>query len=246
VNAYLFYTAPPGQRRLYSPSQITRAEAKMGLSRKAGSTTAMQAKLPRNIMKRWQFWNTNYPYGIADIARENLIDVDEAGIFLETCNRGMGKSTIGKRVRQEGPYGHSEKWTLKFAIAGEGNQCWTEMQQVAGTTIVDFALYIQMILDDLPQGNAQRRRCFIMDNLSSHVNGVITQIIHAAGHRIVFRAPYYPVDGPIEYSFNTVQQELNKRMYEIETHAQLQEGVLEIIGQMRQKGFGRYFEHCGY
>jgi hypothetical protein len=98
VNAYLFYTAPPGQRRLYSPSQITRAEAKMGLSRKAGSTTAMQAKLPRNIMKRWQFWNTNYPYGIADIARENLIDVDEAGIFLETCNRGMGKSTIGKRV----------------------------------------------------------------------------------------------------------------------------------------------------
>jgi hypothetical protein len=56
----------------------------------------MQAKLPRNIMNRWQFWNTNYPYGIADIERENLIDVDEAGVFLETCNRGMGKSTIGK------------------------------------------------------------------------------------------------------------------------------------------------------
>jgi hypothetical protein len=42
VNAYLFYTAPPGQRRLYSPSQITRAEAKMGLSRKDASQTPTQ------------------------------------------------------------------------------------------------------------------------------------------------------------------------------------------------------------
>ena len=29
-------------------------------------------------------------------------------------------------------------------------------------------------------------------------------LIYAAGHRIVFRAPYYPVDG-IEYVFNTIQ-----------------------------------------
>jgi hypothetical protein len=243
----MFYTAPPGQRRLYHPSQITRVKEKLGLSRKAGSTTAMQALLPRNIMKRWQYWHMNYPYGIADILREDIIDLDEAGIFLETCNRGMGKATIGKRVRQEGPFGHSVKWTLKCAIAGgDGHECWVDMQQVAGTAIVDFAAYIEGILDSIPPGNAQRRRCFIMDNLTSHVNIAITQIIHAAGHRIVFRAPYYPVDVPIEYSFNTVQQELNKKVYGIKTHPQLQQAVFEIIGQMAQQGFERYFTHCGY
>ena len=78
------------------------------------------------------------------------------------------------------------------------------------------------------------------DNLTSHVNLVITQIIHAAGHRIIFRAPYYPVDGPIEYSFNTLfQQELNKKMHEVRTHPQLQEAVPDIISQIAERGFRR-------
>jgi hypothetical protein len=52
-------------------------------------------------MKRWQYWNANYyPYGMAETAREDLINVDEAGMFLETCNREM--ATVGKRVREEG------------------------------------------------------------------------------------------------------------------------------------------------
>jgi hypothetical protein len=53
-------------------------------------------------MKRRQYWNANHPYGMADTAREDLIHVDEAVIFLEACNRGMGKATVGKRVREEG------------------------------------------------------------------------------------------------------------------------------------------------
>ena len=44
-----------------------------------------------------------------------------------------------------------------------------------------------------------------MDNLWSHRNQQMSAIIIGAGHRIVFCAPYYPVDGPIEYVFNTVQ-----------------------------------------
>ena len=44
-----------------------------------------------------------------------------------------------------------------------------------------------------------------MDNLSSHHNLQMTIIIFNAGHSIVFRAPYYSVDGPIEYVFNTTQ-----------------------------------------
>ena len=38
---------------------------------------------------------------------------------------------------------------------------------------------------------------------SSHHNAQVSAMVLAAGHRIMFRAPYYPVDGPIEFVFNT-------------------------------------------
>jgi hypothetical protein len=51
-----------------------------------------------NVLKRFQFWRVNYPYGIFDINIEDLIDLDEAGFFLESVNRARGKACIGKRV----------------------------------------------------------------------------------------------------------------------------------------------------
>lgn len=88
TNAFLWNSSsdPPGQRRLYSPSQISAAEDCFQLSMKVSSTAAQQALLPINIQKRWNFWNLPYPFGRADIATEDLIDLDEARIFVETEN----------------------------------------------------------------------------------------------------------------------------------------------------------------
>ena len=77
--------------RFFSPSQLSRAEDRLGLSAKRASTTAYQALLPRNITKRWIYWNCNYPAGIADIPKDDWIDYDEAAIFVETANRKSGK-----------------------------------------------------------------------------------------------------------------------------------------------------------
>jgi hypothetical protein len=41
------------------------------------------------------YWNLPYPYRNSDIG----INIDEAGIFLETVNRKIGKAFIGKKVR---------------------------------------------------------------------------------------------------------------------------------------------------
>ena len=73
--------------RLYSPSQITRAEDMLGLSRKCASTTAYQASLPRNLQIRWNYWNEVYPAGMVGIRREDIIDIDEFGAFTEQANR---------------------------------------------------------------------------------------------------------------------------------------------------------------
>ncbi len=153
--------------RFYTAPQITEAEKRIGLTRKAGSTTAHQAYLPINLQKRWMYWNLPYPYGIADIRVEDLIDLDECGLFVETADKKIGKAYVGNRVRQEGNYQKSEKWTLLLAIAGStAAERWVKMWLQGGTTGDKMIEFIQEILDDIGVATAARRRCFILDNLS--------------------------------------------------------------------------------
>ena len=90
----------------------TKAETRLGLTKKSGSTTAYQAYLPINLQKRWMYWNLPYPFGIADIRVEDFIDLDECGLFVDTADKSICKAFVGNRVRQEGNYqkprsGHS-------------------------------------------------------------------------------------------------------------------------------------------
>ena len=136
INAFLFrvnYGDP--FFRFYTNSQITYAEQRIGLTRKRGSTTAFQAYLPINLRKRCIYWNLPYPYGIADIRRADLIDLDECGIFVQTADRTLGKAHEGNRVRQGGNYQHSEKWNLLLAIAGcIAAERWADLWLAGGTT----------------------------------------------------------------------------------------------------------------
>eukprot|EP00536_Pseudo-nitzschia_multiseries_P008717 jgi/Psemu1/21206/gm1.21206_g len=175
----------------YSLKNVSEAENAIGINRKKGSTTANQAFTFQNLYKRFRYWTMDYPFGIADICRDDMIDVDEAGIKLEHANKKTGKCSLCGRVRQRGNYGHGGNHTLKMAIAGnqEGRR-WS-------------------ILEDLPPEIDGNRKCFIMDNLLAHHNPLTLDAIANAEHRFVFRAPYYPVNGPIEYVFNTIEMALS-------------------------------------
>ena len=120
INAFLYranFSDPAF--RFYSHSQLSRAEKVLKMTRKKGSTIAYQAFLPVNIMKRWRFWNLPYPLGIADIRRQDMIDIDETGIFLETADRASGKAFVGGRVESGGPYSKTKKWNVMMGISGE-------------------------------------------------------------------------------------------------------------------------------
>ena len=65
-----------------------------------------QALLSVNVTKPHNYWNSPYPEGISDIPKQDWIDIDECGIFVETANGGDGKAYIGVRVREECPYNH--------------------------------------------------------------------------------------------------------------------------------------------
>ena len=235
----------------YHPSQISRAETLIGLSRKKGSTTAHQAYYPRNLRKRWQYWNLAYPIGIADIGRSRVIDLDECGVFLEThANRSQGKSYIGLRVREEGVYSKSEKWNLLLAVCGENgtaNQAarrWADIWLEGGTTVDKMLEFVQNILDDIGYAHEENFFVFTMDNLNAHRNEGVVALIHLYGHGVIYRAPYWPVDGAIEFIFNSIQSLMRAKSYEINSENELLAAIYESIQSI--DSFSNYFEYVGF
>ena len=79
---------------------------------------------------------------------------------------------------------------------------------------------------------------------SSHHNVQMVALIYVAGHMIVFRGPYYPVDGPIEYVFNTIQGILRIRMDAITGGTSLLNELNLAIASI--PSFESYFVNCGF
>ena len=86
--------------------------------------------------------------------------------------------------------------------------------------------------------------CFTMDNLNSHNNNGVMAIIFEYGHRVCFRAPYYAVDGAIEFVFNTLQGMLRTRLYEITDGPSLINAINESIQSISD--FATYFTNVGF
>ncbi len=249
VNAFLYaMNMHDPDNRFHSYSQICRAEASILITKKRSSTTAFQAMLPINVAIRQNFWNLPYPHGSVGIDPRDMIDIDEAGIYPDQTNRKFGKSTVGTRNREVGTYARDQKLNILLAISGEDGidegDRWYELWENEGTTIQRYRDFIQRIIVEVGPGTPQRRRCFTMDNLNVHRNPVVSNLILQAGHRILFRAPYYPVDGPIEYVFNTLQCMLCVYMREITDIESLRIKVEQLIGAFPQ--FNLYFQHVGF
>jgi hypothetical protein len=73
---------------------------------------------------------------------------------------------------------------------------------------------------------------------------MILNLIHARRHRVVFHAPYWPCDGPIEYVFNTIQTYLQMQYNTVATTAALENELNRIIGNLGS--FKPYFLHVNF
>lgn len=243
IAAYLFNAGLTGNRPL-SDSQINRAEKKLNLTRKKGSTTSFKAYHPRNIALRRMYFHSNYPMGIADINTHDLIDIDECGIELDHSNRKFGKTRTNSRCDAAGSYENClPKQNTLAAISGDNvdPMRWLEMWTGDGTTVFRFVQFVRRIINDLATWYPGRSFCFTMDNLNVHKNPLVIQEILLNGHRLVFRAPYWSVDGAIEYVFCTLHSGLLQRFNEIETMQQLEQHTDAIFHAM--PSFTPYFEH---
>ena len=173
-----------------------------------------------------------------------MIDADECGIWLEKSNRSMGKAFSGVRVREPGPYGHAEKWTLIMAIDCSGRR-WIRFAKCAGTTIEIFEQFVTGIVNSLPSpANGGPMRTFLWDNLSAHLNAAVFNAVTFPGHQTVARPPYRPEWGPIEFIFNQLEQELQHRIHWIKDENDFHREVMSILTNL--SGFDATFVHCGY
>lgn len=136
---------------LYSRQDVSKRERELGFTRKRGSTLAFQALLPAQLMRRHRFWNWNFPYGIANVPTNELIDVDEAGVRVQDCNQKYGKAPQGVRVVMKGNYEKGAKWTLIIAVSANG-QVWYELEKIAGTSEATFRNFINRVCNTLQAG----------------------------------------------------------------------------------------------
>lgn len=230
----------------YSHSQIHRAEVLLNLRRKAATTTADLAYLPINLQKRDMYWEFEYPYGMVGVDTRDILDLDECGIMVETTNRNFGKVASILRCDDNGPFNRNAKLNLLLCVSADEDAPITfhETWVGEGTTLWRFYNYMLRLIEHLATFYPGRSFCFTMDNLNVHRNQLVENIILDAGHRVVYRAPYWSVDGAIEYVFNTIHTKLQQRYQQISTMDELVNRVNLIIGEFET--FKKYFVHVGF
>ena len=245
VRAYLsnrFPTVEP-----YSDSQIYRAEQRLGLSRKAASSTSQEAYSRVNLLKRKMYWEHPYPLGVAGESTTTIIDIDEARFKLESTDRSYGKVAREFRCNLRGSYKKGDPGTnLIMAVSGDNQNPISFHQQFidGGTDLYRFYSFMEDLIDFLVNNYPNRSFLFTMDNLNLHKHPIVLNLIADAGHRVVFRAPYWSCDGSIEYVFNTIHTILEGNREKMEDVNALVNRINLIIGSM--ESFRRYFLHVGF
>ena len=118
-------------------------------------------------------------------------------------------------------------------------------QEEGGTTILRVCTFPERICDQLAIDHPGRRFCFTMDNLNIHHNPIITGLLISRGHDVLFRAPYWSVDGPMEYIFNTIHVYLLMFYNEVHDLDELND-ILDHIIDVHLHMFSVYFHNVGF
>jgi len=256
---------------LYTREAISARMTELEITNKVASTEAYQAMEPINVLKAELFWSQPPPLGIVTIFIYQLIDFDEMGIGLEQVQTGKGHAHKSIRIRKTGHYSKHTKITVIMAIepgdprllphvdgSRERPRRWYWIRQVAGTTALDTANFLNDMLTGLetnPSPNGlDNHRVILCDNLNSHKVPIVkyTVATRPAPHQdkryqLVYRPPYQPKYGPIEYVFAELGRQLEKLVQQTWTDDDLEHHIGIIADNLGMNGkFHNTFVHCGY
>ena len=148
--------------------------------------------------------------------------------------RSHGRCARGERLRMGFPHGHRKTTTL---VAG------LRLTGMAAPMVLDgpingewFKAYVaQVLVPELRRGDI-----VIMDNLSSHKQARVRELIEAAGATLLFLPPYSPDLNP----FARLKAMLRKAAER--TVSGLWDLIGKLTGLFQPNECANYFSSCGY
>ena len=132
---------------------------------------------------------------------------------------------------------------------------WYWVRPVTGTTALDFSNFLNDVLTQLEQHPAptgvDNHRVILCDNLSSHKSAIVVDTVDQRPSpnvfELVYRPPYQPKYGPIEYVFGEMARKLELLVRPDCTTATLEQHIRLIAANLGMNGkFHNTFAHCGY
>ena len=168
---------------------------------------------------------------------EKLVFIDESGAKTN-MTRLYGRAKAGHRAVDETPCGHWCTTTMISSVRLDGS---TACMVVDGATTKDiFKAYVESILlPTLRPGDV-----VVLDNLSSHKNQEVRDLIESVGAELWFLPPYSPYLNPIEKMWSKIKAILRK--FKARTEQALITAIAKALESVTAADANGWFQSCGY
>ncbi len=168
---------------------------------------------------------------------EKLVFIDESGAKTN-MTRLYARAKDGQRAVDDAPSGHWCTTTMISSVRLDGS---TACMVVDGATTKDiFNAYVEnILLPTLSSGDV-----VVLDNLSSHKNQEIRDLIESVGAKLWFLPPYSPDLNPIEKMWSKVKAILRK--LKARTEQALITAIAKALDQVTASDAKGWFKSCGY
>lgn len=181
------------------------------------------------------------PYGIWNVDRTKIIDVDELGISLVNVNRRYGHSARGEIAHETGHTHGAKKYTVIVAANYEGVVC-SFIADIPGITNEIFLEFIQEMMVPAIAAKQIEGAVITMDNLRAHRQPAVRAVLHEAGHEVVYRPKYSPQLAFIELVNVEIKSFLRRFRYYVDADSL----VYYIMAAVTKVGSCvNYMRHCG-
>jgi transposase len=218
-----------------SLAAISRTLSKLGLTRKKKALHAAEQQRPDVQAARdaWAEWQAQ----LTEDDLQRLVFWDETATYTNMVPL-YGRSLPGERIVEHVSQGDWQRLTLIGGVRLSG-LCGALMFE-GSTTVEACETFVTCQLG--PQ--VQAGDIVIMDNLSSHVNPAVVQLLESLGVQVKRLPAYSPDLNPIEQVWSKIKQLV--RRLRPRTAEALMDAVGAAMHTITPEDIRGWFEHCGY
>ncbi len=218
-----------------SLAAISRTLTKLSLTRKKKTLPAAEQQRPdvRAARDAWADWQAT----LTEDDLDRLVFWDEAAVLTNMVLL-YGRSLPGQRVVDYVAHGHWERLTVAAGIRLRGLA--GALVYEGGTTAEACEGFVRGSLGPcLRPGDI-----VIMDNLSSHADPTVMDVLKGLGVTVKQLPPYSPDLNPIEKAWSKVKQAVRKARPQ--TVAALIDAVAAALRTITLEDIRGWLTHCGY